>query len=47
VFYQGLFTSFTIVALIILAAEAAMNLAYYKDFIFAIVVTFNFVFMWW
>ena len=29
-----------------LTAEAAMNLAYYKDFIFALVVTFNFVFMW-
>jgi hypothetical protein len=34
------------VVLCVLTAEAAMNLAYYKDFIFALVVTFNFVFMW-
>jgi len=34
------------VVLCILTAEAAMNLAYYKDFIFALVVDFNFVFMW-
>jgi hypothetical protein len=35
------------VVLCILAAEAAVNLAYYKDFIFATVVTFNFLFMWY
>ena len=34
------------VVLCILTAEAAMNLAYYKDFIFALVVCFNFVAMW-
>lgn len=36
----------TIIALILLTVEATINLAYYKDFIFASVVTLNFVFMW-
>jgi hypothetical protein len=34
------------VVLCIFTAEAAVNLAYYKDFIFALVVCFNFVAMW-
>ena len=46
VFYQSLFTWPSMVVLCILTAEAAMNLAYYKDFIFALVVGFNFVCMW-
>jgi len=46
-FYQTLFTWPTVAVLVVLAAEAAMNLAYYKDIIFATVVTLNFVFMWY